>query len=76
MNDPQAWENGFIYQYITREGKEDLVVGTPVKFGASVPAPHQNAPLMGEHSAELLKSLGYTEEQIRALADSQTTIVR
>lgn len=76
VNDPQAWENGFIYQYITREGKEDLVVGTPVKFGASVPAPHQNAPLMGEHSAELLKSLGYTEEQIRALADSQTTIVR
>ncbi len=76
IDDPQAWENGFIYKYITREGKEDLVVGTPVKFGDCVPAPHLNAPLLGEHSAEILKALGYSEDQIKALNDAQTTIVR
>lgn len=76
IEDPQAWENGYIYKYTTREGTEDLVVGTPVKFGASEPAPHHNAPLMGEHSRELLTELGYGTEQIKALADSKVTTVR
>ncbi len=52
------------------------MVGTPVKFGDCVPAPHLNAPLLGEHSAEILKALGYSEDQIKALNDAQTTIVR
>lgn len=76
VEDPQAWENGFLYKYTTREGKEDIAVGTPVKFGASVPAPHQNAPLLGEHSADLLRSLGYDDASIQALAGQQVTIVR
>jgi crotonobetainyl-CoA:carnitine CoA-transferase CaiB-like acyl-CoA transferase len=73
ITDPQAWENGYIYKYTTREGKEDLVVGTPVKFGACEPAPHKNAPLMGEHTVELLTELGYSEGEIKNLVDSGVT---
>lgn len=75
ISDPQAWENGYIYKYTTREGKEDLVVGTPVKFGACEPAPHKNAPLMGEHTVELLTELGYDKNEIKNLADSKVTKV-
>ncbi|MPM02574.1 Cinnamoyl-CoA:phenyllactate CoA-transferase [bioreactor metagenome] len=76
IDDPQAWENGYIYKYTTREGKEDLVVGTPVKFGASIPPPHKNAPLMGEHTVEILTELGYSKEQIGDISNANATIVR
>lgn len=75
-HDEQAWDNGFIYKYTTREGKEDLVVGTPIKFGDCVPAPHTNAPLIGEHAVALLKELGYNDEQIKDMADKKATAIR
>jgi len=76
LTDVQAWENGYLYNYTTREGKEDLVVGTPVKFGAGVPAPHKNAPLMGDDSKVILTELGYSAEKIAAMAEDKATIVR
>lgn len=75
INDEQAWINGFIYKYTTRENKEDLLVGTPVKFGESVPAPHKNAPLLGEHTVELLTELGYSEDQIKNFVNDGATII-
>lgn len=75
VDDAQAWENGFIYKYTTREGKEDLVVGTPVKFGACEPAPHKNAPLMGEHTVTLLQELGYDADAINRFLNVEATKV-
>ena len=41
-----------------------------------MPAPHVNAPLIGEHAVELLKELGYNDEQIKDMADKKATIIR
>lgn len=35
----------------------------------------KRGPLLGEHTMELLQSVGYTEEEIRALADKKVITV-
>jgi crotonobetainyl-CoA:carnitine CoA-transferase CaiB-like acyl-CoA transferase len=46
------------------------VLGTPLKFSESRPAPPDPAPAVGEDSVEILKSAGYTPERIRGLIES------
>ncbi|WP_332237187.1 CaiB/BaiF CoA transferase family protein [Sporolactobacillus sp. KGMB 08714] len=73
LNDKQAWDNGFLYKYKNRDGVEDLTVSTPVKFGTSEPPEHRNAPLLGEHTVEVLIELGYDRKAIGELAASGVT---
>jgi formyl-CoA transferase len=44
-----------------------LTVGNPIKLSAS-PATIGPSPLLGEHRAQILAELGYTDAQITALA--------
>ncbi len=64
MTDEQALANAFVYTYKNRDGSDDMIVSTPVKFGRAEPIEHRNAPLLGEHSIEIMKELGYTDETI------------
>ena len=43
-----------------------VTVGNPIKLSAS-PTAIRPSPLLGEHRAEILTELGYSDEQIRAL---------
>ena len=74
LTDEQAFDNGMLYMYKGRDGVEDMMAGTPVKFGASVPAPHVNAPFLGEHTVELLTELGYSAAQIDELIAKNATL--
>ena len=48
-------------------------LGFPVKFSGT-PATHRlPPPLLGQHSVEVLRDLGYTLEEIEALVASQVT---
>lgn len=42
-------------------------LGCPVKFSAAESGPVRGAPLLGEHTREVLAELGYTREEIEAL---------
>jgi len=68
--DPQAQANGYVYDFTTRTGGKDIMVSTPVKFGANEPAQHRNAPLLGEQTEEVLRELGYTETEIAAMQET------
>jgi formyl-CoA transferase len=45
-----------------------LTAGNPIKLSASS-VPITTSPLLGEHNAELLTELGYTEADIASLKD-------
>ena len=47
-----------------------LTVGCPMKFSAFTPE-IKSAPLLGEHTEEVLKELGYNDEQIAAMRANQ-----
>lgn len=74
ITDEQAIANNYVYKFRNRDNTEDLIVSTPVKFGNPDPIEHRNAPLLGEHTVELMKELGYTEDQIRAYIMEGVTI--
>jgi succinate--hydroxymethylglutarate CoA-transferase len=40
------------------------LVNTPVKFSESTPGIRSAPPTLGQHSIEVLKSLGYSEQQV------------
>jgi len=43
------------------------VTGSPIKMSATPPAVRGRAPLLGEHTAEVLHEAGFTDEEIRRL---------
>jgi len=66
VNDEQARANQYIYKYKTRTTGEFYLPSPPVQFDGPVPPEHKTAPLVGEHTREVMSELGYTEEQIKA----------
>jgi len=45
------------------------MAGLPVKLSANPGSVRRHAPLLGEHSAEVLRGLGLSEERVRALRE-------
>lgn len=68
IRDEQALKNNYFYKYKNRDGSEDLMVSTPVKFGRADAIAHKNAPLIGEHTAQVMRACGYPEEEIKIWA--------
>ena len=76
IDDEQARANGYVYEYEDRDGTKEILVSTPVKFGVAEPIPIKCAPLLGEHTAELMKEMGYTDETISAWASEDVVKIR
>lgn len=57
--------------FIAKYGEADVNVnqGSAVKFSETKPTIRRQPPLLGEHSSEILKELGYEEEKIKELAN-------
>jgi len=45
-------------------------LGSPIKLSATPPDPRRRAPLLGEHTDEVLTQAGLSEADIRALRQS------
>lgn len=67
ITDPQTIANHYIYYAKTRNGKQMLMAAPPIKFGSLDAPVHKSAPLLGEHTVEVLKELKYSDEEIKTL---------
>lgn len=75
LDDPEAEINGFIHEMRYKNGNVRKLVDTPVKF-SSVPAvTHDRGPKFGEHTKEVMEELGYSEDQIKEMAENKIIVV-
>jgi crotonobetainyl-CoA:carnitine CoA-transferase CaiB-like acyl-CoA transferase len=73
--DPQVEANGLLFEIAVRDGTRVKLAAGPVGFdGRYAPATPTRAPLLGEHTDELLVGAGYSRDEIGAL--SQRSVVR
>jgi crotonobetainyl-CoA:carnitine CoA-transferase CaiB-like acyl-CoA transferase len=64
--DPQAAANGYLFKVQVADGTDVTVVAGPVAFnGSAVPAEPRCAPSLGQHSDELLRSIGVSTEYLQ-----------
>lgn len=66
--DEQAWANDVFYKMDYPRGPKALV-RTPVNFQTTPLPPYEKAPLLGEHTEDVLASLGYSEAEIKVMED-------
>ncbi|RUT34784.1 CoA transferase [Arsenicitalea aurantiaca] len=67
LEDPQVAHNGSLIEYDHPTEGRIKTPGFPYKFSATPCAIRHGAPLVGQHSAEVLGELGYDEQRIDAL---------
>lgn len=67
----QAWQNKYLFKTKYSNGNEGILVDSPVRFQKMGIKEYQPAPKLGEHSEEILASVGYTKEEIEALKNNK-----
>ncbi len=69
-NDPSLRASGTIVEVEQKKRGTFLTVGSPIKFSDLKPE-ITGAPLLGEHTDEVLANLGYSKAEISALHSAQ-----
>jgi CoA:oxalate CoA-transferase len=70
LSSPQVRHREMVVSVPHRKGGEFLTLGVPVKTEDLQGGEFQSPPGLGEHSTDVLRSLGYSDDQIDALASS------
>ncbi|MFH9090914.1 formyl-CoA transferase [Streptomyces sp. NPDC017673] len=71
--DPALRSSGSVVEVEHKERGTYLTVGSPIKFTGFTPT-ITASPLLGEHTDEVLASLGYDAEQIAALHEKKVVV--
>ena len=62
--DPGIWENGYLAEATGDDGTPRKVVGNPIRMGRTPLQPGAIAPEIGEHSEQVLREAGFSDEEI------------
>ena len=66
--DPQAIDNEFFVDWDHPRYGKIKILNNPIKLSETVAEQRSAAPELGEHMEEIMKGLGYPEEDIKKLA--------
>jgi len=66
VTDEQAWANDVFYEMDYPRGPKALV-RTPITMEETPLPPYEKAPLLGEHTEEVLRGLGYADDEVAAM---------
>ena len=72
--DFQAWENGYLEEMIFPSGTKAAMVKAPMTFSAYSTRKLENSKPIGEDTVNVLKELGYEDDQIIEMISSNTII--
>jgi len=72
--DEQAWANGFIEEYTTANGEKSIMPCTPIRLASTEQKPAKPAPLSGENTVEILKELGYSQQDIDEMLETKAVL--
>ena len=74
VDDPQIAHNGTFVEYEHPTEGHIKTPGFPYKFSATPPRIDRGAPLVGQHSREVLAELGVSQERIDGLIESGAVV--
>jgi crotonobetainyl-CoA:carnitine CoA-transferase CaiB-like acyl-CoA transferase len=72
LEDEQAWANTYIQKYQCQNGQERILPTCPVRLGSHGAFVLGKPVMYGENNDDILTSLNYTPEQIKALKENGT----
>lgn len=67
LHDAQAWANHYIADTVQPSGDSVIMAQSPVKIDTLDTPARYSTPCIGEHTIEILKELGYSDEEILTL---------
>jgi crotonobetainyl-CoA:carnitine CoA-transferase CaiB-like acyl-CoA transferase len=73
FDDPHLNETGALAPLTLPDGRETRVPLLPLSLAGRRPGVRLQPPRLGEHSAELLREVGYSDDQIEALLEQKVT---
>jgi crotonobetainyl-CoA:carnitine CoA-transferase CaiB-like acyl-CoA transferase len=68
LSHPQVEARGMVVEVEHPQAGKTRALGCPLHFSATPTSVRRHAPMLGEHSRELLREYGYDDEEIDALA--------
>ncbi len=71
--DAGAWENGYFAAVRDDNGVERRVVGTPIRMSETPLTPGTRAPTLGEHTEDVLRTVGYDDQRLAELRENGAT---
>ena len=74
LEDEQAWANDCFYKMKYPSG-ERILCKHQVKYHEMGPTPYNRGPYIGEHGVEVMKELGYSDEDIKQMLEDKTLYV-
>jgi crotonobetainyl-CoA:carnitine CoA-transferase CaiB-like acyl-CoA transferase len=73
LHDPHLLATGGLAPVTLPDGQSTRTVLLPITLGGERPGVRLNPPKLGEHTQEVLASLGYPPEEIRAMTSKETS---